>query len=169
VFGGVVADGIGDAFDMRSREDIRDDYEQQAGYAGGRMGYADRVGLEQAAASVRESLPNSMAAPRAMDEAIAATRALERAYGINPSYGLDPGRSQMSYGGWGNVGGPTGGARAVDASYGGNMGGFAGLGIGNPSSYGGRSSSAGGGGGNSSGGRAGEGDQSGAGQGGFGR
>ena len=42
-----------------------------------------------------------------------------------------------TYGGWGSIGGPAGGARAADPSYGENMGGFAGLGIGNPSTYGG--------------------------------
>ena len=51
--------------------------------------------------------------------------------------------SGSTYGGWGSVGGPSGGARAVDRGYGANMGGFAGLGIGNPSSYGGRGGSGG--------------------------
>lgn len=142
LMGGVVSDAVMDGLDMRSREGIRDDYEGEglSNQARGRQAYADRVGLEQAASRVRDSLPNSAAAMHAMDQAIAATRALERSYGINPSYGLDPGRSSLSYGGWGNVGGPLGGARAVDSSYGRNMGGFAGLGIGNPSSYGGRDS-----------------------------
>lgn len=149
MFGGVVADGVMDAMDTRKREDVRDDYESQGGYFGGRMGYADRVGLEQAAAAVRGAVPNSMAAIHAMDEAIAATRALEQKRGITPSYGMEPGgfSAGKSYGGWASPGGPSvNGARAVDAAYGGNMGGFAGLGIGNPSSYGGRDSSSSGGG-----------------------
>lgn len=142
LMGGVVTDAIADGLDMRSREDVRDDYEGQAGAVKGRVAYADRLGLEQNAARVRGALPSSMAAISAMDEAIAATRALERAYGINPSYGANPGGSRASgstYGGWGSVGGPAGGARAVDAGYGANMGGWGGLGIGNPSSYGGGS------------------------------
>ena len=40
-------------------------------------------------------------------------------------------------GGGGSMGGSVGGARAVDSSYRPSMGGFAGLGIGNPTSYGG--------------------------------
>lgn len=155
MFGGVIADGVMDGLDMRSREDVRDDYEEQAGYVSGRMGYADRVGLEQAAAAVRGAVPNSMAAINAMDQAIAATRALEQKRGITPSYGMEPGgfSAGKSYGGWASPGGPSvNGARAVDAGYGPNMGGFAGLGMGNPSSYGGGSSSGGSNGGKSDGG-----------------
>ena len=167
LMGGVVADAVMDGMDIRDREDIRDDYEGVglSRQVRGRQAYADRVGLEQAAAKVRDALPNSAAAMHAMDQAIAATRAMERSYGINPSYGLDPGRSSLSYGGWGNVGGPYGGASAVDRGYGPSMGGFAGLGIGNPSSYGG-----GGGGDNDRGGfGANDGNSDTAGNAGFGR
>lgn len=170
LMGGVVADGIGDAFDVRSREDVRDDYEAQSGPVSGRMAYGDRLGLENTAAGIRGAVPNSMAAIHAMDEAIAATRALEQRYGINPTYGMNPGGSMQSrstYGGWDSIGGPAGGARAVDAGYGANMGGYAGLGIGNPSSYGGGS------GGSSGGDRGGfganDGDSDTAGNGGYGR
>ena len=58
--------------------------------------------------------------------------------------------SGPSYGGFGAMGGPVGGASAVDRGYGRSMGGYAGLGIGNPSSYGGRGG--GGSGGRDSGG-----------------
>ena len=153
LIGGPLADAIGDGLGVRSREDIRDDYEGEgiANQVRGRQAYADRVGVEQAAAQVRDRIPNSIAALHAMDQAIAATRAIEKSYGITPSYGLDPGKSSPSYGGWGNIGGPKGGARAVDSGYGTSMGGFAGLGIGNPSSYGG-GNSGGSSGGKSSGG-----------------
>ena len=156
VSGGILGDAIGDVTNTRDRESIRDDYEGDtlSSQISGRRAYADRVGIEQAAARVRDAVPSSMAAIHAMDQAIAATRALEKSYGISPSYGLDPGASSKSYGGWGNVGGPEGGARSVDRGYGPSMGGFAGLGIGNPSSYGGRtSSSSGSSGGNGPGGR----------------
>lgn len=154
--GGPLADAMMDGLDMRSREDVRDDYEGTGfgNQARGRQAYADRVDAEKAAAAVRDAVPNSAAAMHAMDQAIAKTREIERAYGISPSYGLDPGKSSLSYGGWGNIGGPKGGASAVDSGYGPSMGGFAGLGIGNPSSYGGRtSSSSGSSGGNGPGGR----------------
>jgi hypothetical protein len=139
-FGGLISDAVMDGIDARSREEVRDDYEDQAGYFGGRNAYADRVGAEKKAAKVRDALPNSMAALHAMDQAIAATRALEQRRGITPTYGMEPGGRSAggTYGGWGSVGGPSiGGARAVDPGYGHNMGGWAGLGIGNPSSYGG--------------------------------
>ena len=142
--GGAIGDVVGDIADTREREDVRDDYEGEgfANQVRGRMAYADREGLEQEAAQVRDALPSSAAAIHAMDKAIAATRDLEKSYGISPSYGLDPGKSSLSYGGWGNVGGPRGGVGAI-GGYGPSMGGFAGLGIGNPSSYGGGKSSGG--------------------------
>lgn len=142
IIGGPVADAVMDGFDAREREHVRDDYEgdKLSSQISGRKAYADRIGIEQAAAKVRGAVPSSIAALHAMDQAIAATRAMEKSYGISPSYGLDPGASSKSYGGWGNIGGPSGGASAVGSGYGPSMGGFAGLGIGNPSSYGGRSS-----------------------------
>lgn len=68
-----------------------------------------------------------------------------------------------TYGGFDSIGGPSGGARASDPGYGPNMGGWGGLGIGNPATYGGGRSSAGGngnggGGGGASGGGHGNGD-----------
>lgn len=154
LMGGVVADGIGDAFGMRRDEALRDDMENKSGYVGGRTGYADLQSYAEKANSLE-------AAVKGMVDKVNVSRAIA---GIDPigysPRGVSPGRMEVgapgtqSYGGWGNVGGPTGGARAVDRGYGANMGGFAGLGIGNPSSYGGGSSSSSGGGngGKSSGG-----------------
>jgi len=76
--------------------------------------------------------------------------AWENAWQQSPWLGAAP--SGSSYGGFGAMGGPVGGARAVDRGYGRSMGGYAGLGIGNPSSYGGGGNSSGGGSGGKSGG-----------------
>lgn len=168
LMGGVVADAMADGLDMRSREDVRDDYEGQAGAVKGRMAYADRVGLEQAAARVRDALPSSMAAISAMDQAIAAKRALERSYGINPSYGMNPGgsgggRTSGASGGWGgfdagrSVSGFGLGGRAGEVASGALDGmGFGGIGFGGGSGgsgNGGRGSSGGGGYGGHAGGK----------------
>ena len=145
IFGGVLGDVVGDKMNTRDQEAVRDSYEGEgfANQARGRMAFADRLGLEKADLATGVSfgsLPSSIASLQAMDKAIANIAAMERSYGITPSHGLTPGQSSKSYGGWGNVGGPEGGARSVDRGYGPSMGGFAGLGIGNPSSHGGGSS-----------------------------
>lgn len=153
MMGGVVADGLGDAMDMRNEESLRDDMEDKSGYFGGRTGYADMQSYAERANAIE-------AAVKGVVDRVNVGRSIA---GIDPvgysPRGVSTGRMEVgapgtrSYGGWGNVGGPDGGARAVDRGYGENMGGFAGLGIGNPSSYGGGGSSSGGGnGGKSSGG-----------------
>jgi hypothetical protein len=85
-----------------------------------------------------------MAAMQAVDRIIDQTARMEAAMHnrmgtVNPS--LSAADRMGTYGGWGNIGGPAGGARAVDPGYGPSMGGYAGLGIGNPTSYGGRGDS----------------------------
>ena len=157
IFGGGLGDVVGDKMNTRDQEAVRDSYEGEglANQVRGRMAFADRLGLEKADLATGVSfgsLPSSVASLHAMDKAIANITAMERSYGITPSHGLTPGQSSKSYGGWGNVGGPEGGARSVDRGYGPSMGGFAGLGIGNPSSYGGKSSGSSSSGGKSSGG-----------------
>jgi len=143
LMGGVVSDAVMDGLDARKEEALRDDMENKSGYFGGRTGYADLQSYAEKANSLE-------AAVKSVVDKVNMTRAIA---GIDP-IGYSPrsvstGRMEVgergtqSYGGWGNVGGPTGGARAVDAGYGRNMGGFAGLGIGNPSSYGGRGDSGG--------------------------
>jgi len=145
LMGGVVADGLGDAFGVRSEESLRDDMESKSGYIGGRIGYADLQSYAEKANSL-EAAVKGVVDKVNMGRSIAGVSPV----GYSPR-GVSTGRMEVgergsqSYGGWGNVGGPTGGARAVDRGYGANMGGFAGLGIGNPSSYGGGGNSSGGG------------------------
>ena len=153
LIGGPLADGIMDGLNARNEESLRDDMEGKSGYFGGRTGFADMQSYAERANAIE-------AAVKGVVDKVNVGRSIA---GIDPvgysPRGVSTGRMEVgapgtrSYGGWGNVGGPDGGARAVSRGYGENMGGFAGLGIGNPSSYGGGGSSSGGGnGGKSSGG-----------------
>jgi len=165
-----VADMIGDMTNTRRDEKYKDNMEDTHGTFGGRAvskdmtGFADRHGFDGMTGAYGAQGYSPADAARGMSNKDATSMAR----------GQSPMGYTGTYGGWGAVGGPKGGVDAAnrgfgygDPSYGRSMGGFAGLGIGNPSSYGGRNSSDGGG--SSSGGRSGEGDQSGAGQGGWGR
>lgn len=137
MFGGVLADGAMDAMDARKEESLRDDMEDKSGYFGGRTGYGDL----QTYGSRVDAL-NSKVADMVAKAAQVANFTGAKAPAFSPrsvsSRGMEVGSpGSQSYGGWGNIGGPEGGARSFDRSYGPSMGGFAGLGIGNPSSYGG--------------------------------
>lgn len=153
MFGGVVADGAMDAMNTRKEEALRDDIEDKSGYFGGRVGYADLQSYADKANKINAQVAETVN-KAAKVAAIAGAPAPSFSPRSVSTRGMEVGEpGSRSYGGWGNVGGPTGGARAVDRGYGANMGGFAGLGIGNPSSYGGGgNSSSGGSGGKSSGG-----------------
>lgn len=153
MFGGVLADGAMDAMNARKEETLRDDMEDKSGYFGGRVGYADLQTYADRANKLNAQVAEAVnkAAKVAAIAGVPAPSFSPRSVSTRGMEVGEPG--SRSYGGWGNVGGPTGGARAVDRGYGANMGGFAGLGIGNPSSYGGGgNSSSGGSGGRSSGG-----------------
>lgn len=153
MIGGPLADGVMDGLDARKNEALRDDMENKSGYVGGRVGYADMQSYAERANAIE-------AAVKGVVDKVNVGRAIA---GIDPvgysPRGISIGGMEVgtpgsrSYGGWGNVGGPEGGARSVDRGYGENMGGFAGLGIGNPSSYGGKSSGSSGGSGGGSGGK----------------
>jgi hypothetical protein len=153
--GGVVADGLGDAFNARKNETLRDDIESKASsYRSGRVGYADMESYADRVGSLEATVKG------VVDKVNKAREVAGLApIGYSPR-GLSLGGMEVgapgtqSYGGWGNVGGPKGGASSVDSGYGKSRGGFAGLGIGNPGSYGGKStSSASSGGGSGSSGR----------------
>lgn len=130
-------DALGDMTDTRQDEKHRDAMEDAHGTFGGRAAARDfdamaKVGGFGTLGKMADAYgygPGDLA--RGMSNRDA-SRAMA---GRNPS--------GSSYGGWGSMGGPVGGARAVDSSYGPSMGGFAGLGIGNPSSYGGGGGSGG--------------------------
>lgn len=146
MFGGVLADGAMDAMNARKEETLRDDMEDKSGYFGGRVGYADLQSYADKANKINAQVAEAVnkAAKVAAIAGVPAPSFSPRSVSTRGMEVGEPG--SRSYGGWGNVGGPTGGARAVDRGYGANMGGFAGLGIGNPSSYGGGSGGRSGGG-----------------------
>ncbi|MDY0227213.1 MAG: hypothetical protein RBR38_10330 [Desulfomicrobium apsheronum] len=143
MFGGVLADSIADGLDSRKEESLRDDMENKSGYFGGRTGYGDLQTYGNRVAELNAKVAdvvNKAARVANFTNAPAPTFSPRSVSSRSMEVGM-PGT--QSYGGWGNIGGPDGGARAVDRSYGPSMGGFAGLGIGNPSSYGGGNGSAG--------------------------
>ena len=152
MFGGVVADGAVDAMNARNEESLRDDMENKAGYFGGRVGFADMQSYADKANALNDKVADAIAKATAVANiaGVPAPSFNRRDVSTRGMEVGDPG--SRSYGGWGNVGGPAGGARSVDRGYGPSMGGFAGLGIGNPSSYGGKSSGSSSSGGKSSGG-----------------
>jgi hypothetical protein len=130
-------DALGDATDTRRDEKHRDALENAHGTFGGRAAARDFDSM--AAVGGFGSLGQMADAfgygPADLARGMSNRDASKAMAGRNPS--------GSSYGGWGSAGGPVGGARSVDSAYGRNMGGFAGLGIGNPSSYGGRGDSGG--------------------------
>ena len=124
-------DARGDATNSRRDEKHRDALESAHGTFGGRAAARD---FDAMAAVGGFGTLGKMAAdygygPSDLARGMSNRDASKAMAGRNPS--------GSSYGGFGAMGGPVGGARAVDSSYGPSMGGFAGLGIGNPSSYGG--------------------------------
>jgi hypothetical protein len=139
-------DALGDVTNTREDEEHRDALESAHGSFGGRTAARDFASM--AVAGGFGSLGKMASAygygPTDLAKGLSNRDASKAMGGHNPS--------GSSYGGFGAVGGPVGGARAVDPGYGRNMEGYAGLGIGNPSSYGGGNSSGGGGGGGRSGG-----------------
>jgi len=148
LMGGVVADGLADAFDGRKDEKYKDEMEDKHGYFGGRVSAADVNDLAKAGGftSLGQMAEAYGYGPADLARGMSNRDATNARAGSNPS--------GSTYGGFGSIGGPSGGARSVDSSYGRNMGGFAGLGIGNPTSYGGTNNNSGGrdSGGKSSGG-----------------
>ena len=151
-----VADAIGDMTNSRRDERYKDAMEDSHGTFGGRSvskdmtGFADRHGFDGMTGAYGAQGYSPADAARGMSNRDATA--------------MGRGQSGMgysgSYGGWGAIGGPKGGVAAVDRGYGKDidkygrsMGGYAGLGIGNPSSYGGTNSSRGDGGGPGRGGR----------------
>lgn len=150
LLGDFAIDGIMDGLDLRSDEKRRDQYENDWGYSAGRAAHKDKRDIEKAGLAVngiqnvKDALPNSMAAMQAVDRIINQTSRLEAAMHNRmgtPNPGLSNRDAQPTYGGFGSIGGPLGGAYGVDPGYGPSMGGWAGLGIGNVRSYGGRDSS----------------------------
>lgn len=125
-------DALGDAFNARSLEGYRDDAEDAYGYSDGRRAMDVALGD---LASEGTPTPDSLT-----PSTVAGLRAAEQLAESIQSYGASEGgrgRVGGTYGrGFGNIGGPLGGARGVDSGYGENMGGWGGLGIGNPSTYG---------------------------------
>jgi hypothetical protein len=144
LLGGLGFDALGDAFDMRSEEQTRDDMESKLGWGEGHSTYADTKDVRDRTKSV--SMNENAARAKSMDLQSMLDLAAEKMgvskYSAPVGYGWGTtdyggGYGMNSYGGFDSLGGPMGGARAIDAGYGPNMGGWGGLGIGNPSSYGG--------------------------------
>lgn len=134
-------DGLADAFDGRKDEGYKDAMEDAHGAFGGRSiskeiaGMMDRAGFS----GMTQGYGNQGIGPADAARGMSNKDASSVARGGNPmgnSYGAARGIGFSNA-----IGGPTGGARAVDAGYGQSMGGYAGLGIGNPSSYGGGNTS----------------------------
>jgi len=127
-------DALGDVTNSRKDEKHKDAMEDAHGTFGGRAAARDFGAMAQVGGF--GSLESMGAAhgygPADMARGMSNKDATAAMGGRNPM--------GTSYGGWGGIGGPDGGARSVDRGYGPSMGGFAGLGIGNPSSYGGGSS-----------------------------
>ena len=130
-----------DGLDARKDEAYKDAMEDEHGTFGGRSiakeisDFAARSGFGSMASAYGAQGYGALDAARGMTSKDAASMAR----GGNPmgnTYGASRGIGFSNA-----IGGPAGGARAVDAGYGPNMGGYAGLGIGNPSSYGGGGSS----------------------------
>lgn len=159
-----------DGLDARKDEAYKDAMEDSHGTFGGReaskeiSGFADRHGFDGLGGIGRTQgySPTDLA------------RGLSNKDATSVAQGRSPMGYAESYGGWGSIGGPMGGVGAVNGGYGDPkdgygraMGGFAGLGIGNPSSYGGGNSSSGGS--DRGGFGANDGDSDTAGNGGFGR
>lgn len=137
LMGPMAMDAVGDVTNTRKDENFKDELEAKGGYFGGRVdaskigGMIDRAGFE----SIAHAMANQGIGPTDLARGLSNKDASSVARGGNPmgnTYGSNRGIGFSNA-----VGGPIGGARAVDAAYGRSMGGFAGLGIGNPSSYGG--------------------------------
>jgi hypothetical protein len=133
----MAADALGDITDTREDESYRDAMEESHGYFGGRdrakdvRGMAARAGFENMAHAYGNQGYGPGSAARGMTNKDASSFAR----GGNPMGNTYGARAGIGFSN--SIGGPRGGARAVDPGYGPNMGGYAGLGIGNPSSYGG--------------------------------
>lgn len=139
-------DALGDMTNSRKDEKHKDAMEDAHGFFGGRVASRDLGAMAQVGGfGSLESMGAALGyGPADMARGMTNKDATAAMSGRNPM--------GTSYGGWGGVGGPDGGARAVDRGYGPSMGGWGGLGIGNPSSYGGGGNSSGGGSGGKSGG-----------------
>lgn len=137
LMGGVVSDAVMDGLNARKEEALRDDLESKSGYFGGRTAFADMKTYADRVDKLNAKVADAVAKAAKVAGIAGVTAPSFSPRGLSTQGMEVGGRGMQSYGGWGNVGGPTGGARAVDRSYGPSMGGFAGLGIGNPSSYGG--------------------------------
>lgn len=134
-------DALADGLDSRKDEGYKDAFENAHGNFGGRSiakeiaGMMDRAGFS----GMTQGYGNQGIGPADAARGMSNKDASSVARGGNPmgnSYGAARGIGFSNA-----IGGPAGGARAVDAGYGPSMGGYAGLGIGNPSSYGGGNSS----------------------------
>ena len=139
-------DALGDATNSRRDEKHRDALENAHGTFGGRAAARDFDAMAVAAGfgTLGKMATDYGYSPTDLARGMSNRDASKAMDGRNPS--------GSSYGGFGAMGGPVGGASAVDRGYGRSMGGYAGLGIGNPSSYGGGGNSSGGGSGGKSGG-----------------
>lgn len=137
-------DALGDMTNSRRDEKHRDAMEDAHGTFGGRAAARDFDAMAVAAGfgTLGKMATDYGYSPTDLARGMSNRDASKAMAGRNPS--------GSSYGGFGAMGGPVGGASAVDRGYGRSMGGYAGLGIGNPSSYGGRGG--GGSGGRDSGG-----------------
>ncbi|UTF49400.1 hypothetical protein NLA06_12620 [Desulfomicrobium sp. ZS1] len=133
-----VADALGDATDSRRDEKHRDALESAHGTFGGRAAARDFDAMATVGGfgSLGKMAQDYGYGPTDLARGMSNRDASKAMAGRNPS--------GSSYGGWGSMGGPVGGARSMDSAYGRSMGGFAGLGIGNPSSYGGGGGGSGG-------------------------
>ena len=130
-------DAFGDITDTREDEAYRDAMEDSSGYFGGRSASKDISGLAKAAGfeNMAHAYGNQGYGPGSAARGMTNKDATSFARGGNPMGNTYGARAGIGFGN--SIGGPLGGARAVDPGYGANMGGYAGLGIGNPSSYGG--------------------------------
>lgn len=153
----MAVDALGDMTNTREDEAFRDSLEDAHGYFGGRTAAKDISGMAKAAGfeNIAHAMANQGIGPMGLARGMTNKDASSVARGGNPmgnTYGA--GRAGFTN----SIGGPAGGARAVDRGYGPSMGGYAGLGIGNPSSYGGSNGGYGGYGGSGDYGEGGWGD-----------
>lgn len=130
-------DALADGLDARKDEGYKDAFESAHGNFGGRSVAKDVADMMSAAGfgSMAHGYGNQGYGPKDAARGMTNKDASSVARGGNPmgnTYGATRGVGFTN-----SIGGPLGGARSVSQSYGPGMGGFAGLGIGNPSSYGG--------------------------------
>lgn len=140
--GNFLSEAIQDITDIRESEQMRDTMEDAFGEISGRMATAD-LGQYATGALTNPQAFGIAQAPAALAFA-ESIRSQSETYAApfaqNFGYGSPTASGESTYGGFSNIGGPMGG---FGSSYGAPMGGWGGLGIGNPSTYGGNRSSGG--------------------------